>query len=248
MANNPTKHELVWSNRILMSVCVGLALFAGYLWIEPERAALRRQIVVAEPQSLAVQESQMPWSTKEREDMFLSLLLENAPSYRFTPEAISQDAALTLAWAAHGEVGEYGQRSYASLKNEYPLELWLLVERVEGMKPGLYQYLSQTQTLSYRPDKTADEIVRLMKLSVNEVLPPMLWLIAVPIDSLSNREQLLAEAGLLEQTLTLTAKSMGLGVLPFYPSLYSPGDVTLLMGDDVEVLRSVVVGYRAPGE
>lgn len=231
-----------------MGICVGLALFAGYVWVEPERAALRRQISVEEPNDLAIQEPRTPWSMKEREDMFLSLLLENTPTYRFTTEAISQDVALTLAWAAHGEVGAYGERSYASLKNEYPLELWLLVERVEGMKPGLYQFLSQTQTLSYRPDKPADEIARLLKLSVHEVLPPMLWLIAVPVDTVSNREQLLSEAGLLEQTLTLTAKSMGLGVLPFYPSLYSPAQGTLLLGDDVEVLRSVVVGYGSPGE
>jgi SagB-type dehydrogenase family enzyme len=53
-----------------------------------------------------------------------------------------------LLWAAQGITGAEGQRAAPSAGALYPLEVYLVVGRVNGLKPGLYHYTPATHALT----------------------------------------------------------------------------------------------------
>jgi len=65
---------------------------------------------------------------------------------RFTAEALSREEVSFLLWAAQGvrEIAENGaatRRTVPSAGSRHPFELYLAVNRVNGLDPGLYRYL-----------------------------------------------------------------------------------------------------------
>jgi SagB-type dehydrogenase family enzyme len=69
-----------------------------------------------------------------------------------------QDTLLTLAdvaqllWAAQGITDAEGHRTAPSAGATYPLELYLVATRVEGLSPGVYHYRPADHTLEKRGD------------------------------------------------------------------------------------------------
>jgi len=72
--------------------------------------------------------------------------VEQALEQRRSVRAFS-DSGLTLAeagqllWAAQGVTGERGRRTAPSAGATYPLEVYLVAGKVEGLEPGIYHYL-----------------------------------------------------------------------------------------------------------
>lgn len=58
----------------------------------------------------------------------------------YAPEALSLEAVSRLLWAAQGENRSGGGRTAPSAGALYPLELYLVAGRVEGVAPGWYRY------------------------------------------------------------------------------------------------------------
>jgi len=61
----------------------------------------------------------------------------------FTDQAISREALSQLVWAVQGPTGKAGDlvlRTAPSAGALYPLETYLVVNRVDGLKEGLYHY------------------------------------------------------------------------------------------------------------
>ena len=59
-------------------------------------------------------------------------------SYAGTPVTLAQVGQ--LLWAAQGVTGPEGQRTAPSAGALYPLELYIMASRVEGLAPGIYHY------------------------------------------------------------------------------------------------------------
>jgi SagB-type dehydrogenase family enzyme len=57
-----------------------------------------------------------------------------------------------LAWAAQGVTHRYGWRTAPSAGALYPLELYLVAGRVDGMEPGVYRYRPQAHSLEMTGD------------------------------------------------------------------------------------------------
>jgi SagB-type dehydrogenase family enzyme len=62
--------------------------------------------------------------------------------------ALSLGEVSHLLWAAQGVTGEDGERAAPSAGALYPLELQLVVRRVEGLEPGLYRYRPRRHELT----------------------------------------------------------------------------------------------------
>jgi SagB-type dehydrogenase family enzyme len=58
----------------------------------------------------------------------------------FRPAPLALTEAAQLLWAAQGRTAEDGRRSAPSAGALYPLEVFLVAGRVEGLAPGVYRY------------------------------------------------------------------------------------------------------------
>ncbi|MFX1580504.1 MAG: SagB/ThcOx family dehydrogenase [Promethearchaeota archaeon] len=68
----------------------------------------------------------------------------------YTPEPIKLEELSQILWAAQGitaSIGEHRLRTAPSAGALYPIETYLLVNRVEGLKPGLYHFDVETYQL-----------------------------------------------------------------------------------------------------
>jgi len=70
----------------------------------------------------------------------------------FSPEALSLEELAFLLWATQGVRGVIGGnqnvlRTVPSAGARHPFETYLAVQRVEGLEPGLYRYLSLSHRL-----------------------------------------------------------------------------------------------------
>ena len=73
---------------------------------------------------------------------------------RFTAEALSVEEISFLLWAAQGvretvEKGTATRRTVPSAGSRHPFELYLVVNRVTGLGPGLYRYLPLDHKLCF---------------------------------------------------------------------------------------------------
>lgn len=77
-----------------------------------------------------------------------------------------QDAPLRLSdisqllWSAQGITDAEGHRAAPSAGATYPLELYLVAARVEGLSPGVYHYRPDDHTLEKRADGDLREALR----------------------------------------------------------------------------------------
>lgn len=75
--------------------------------------------------------------------------LANRRSVReFTREEISLEDIAQLLWAAQGITHPAGKRTAPSAGATYPLELYIIAERVSGLEPGVYHYVPQEHQLT----------------------------------------------------------------------------------------------------
>lgn len=86
---------------------------------------------------------------QEHSDVSIEQSLAERRSVRsFTEEAVSLQDLGQLLWAAQGITSPEGFRTAPSAGATYPLEVYVVAERVEGLEAGLYRYVPQEHTLT----------------------------------------------------------------------------------------------------
>ena len=65
----------------------------------------------------------------------------------YTSESVTLEELSQILWAAQGITGKSRGRAAPSAGATYPLELYVVVERVTGLDPALYHYLPKEQSL-----------------------------------------------------------------------------------------------------
>lgn len=75
-------------------------------------------------------------------------LAERRSVRSFTEEAVSLRGLGQLLWAAQGITSPEGFRTAPSAGATYPLEVYVVAERVEGLEAGIYRYVPQEHTLT----------------------------------------------------------------------------------------------------
>ena len=79
----------------------------------------------------------------------------------FTGEPLTLAEVSQLLWATQGVTDEQGRRTVPSAGARYPLELYVVVDRVEGLDPGLYHYVVGEHALApVRTDATGLQLNR----------------------------------------------------------------------------------------
>jgi len=66
----------------------------------------------------------------------------------YTHEPVSFEAISRILWACQGVVGGGERRTAPSAGALYPLEIYLVAQRVDDVEPGLYKYKPKANTLT----------------------------------------------------------------------------------------------------
>jgi SagB-type dehydrogenase family enzyme len=175
---------------------------------------------------------------------------------RFGPGSIDLAAVGTLAWAAYGiaRSSELGaRRTVPSGGALYPLELYLLALRVDGLDAGVYHYDPPRHALCRVADTPAGEELERLSPFPELVVPAALVLLVTAVFwrsrfkyGLRGYRFSLLEAGHVGQNALLAASSLGLGAVPL-GGLYE-GRVEELLGVngvDESLVYALAFGRRA---
>lgn len=140
---------------------------------------------------------------------------------RFTGEAVSREALARLLYFAYGLTDPGGRfRAVASGGALYPLELYAVVRRVEGLEPWVYHYDTEHHRLNVvaREDRweRVKRVAGLQDMEDPDEAALVLFVTAIfersTLKYLDRAYRLiLLEAGEVAQNLSLLATAMGLG-------------------------------------
>jgi len=136
----------------------------------------------------------------------------------FSDKALTLSEVGQLCWAAQGVTDDKGHRTAPSAMATYPLEVYVLASRVEGLPTGLYRYLPASHELVLlRPGATsADLVAQGAKQEWIKQAPAVFMLTGVA--EKANRKKtskgerfVWVEAGLAAENFFLQAVSLGMG-------------------------------------
>lgn len=132
-------------------------------------------------------------------------------------EVRSDELGGLLAWAVGKAGREYPSRAYPSAGALYPNRIFVVVERVTGLLPGMYEYEALNHSLEFLTSDTSSVSTSLMQKDIeynfSVVISAEFEMAAAKYGARGYRFCLL-EAGHIMQNLLLVATAMGLESLP----------------------------------
>lgn len=169
----------------------------------------------------------------------------------FSERGLTLGQVSQLLWAAQGVTNDKGYRTAPSAGAKFPLELYLVVERVEGLEAGLYHYRAGEHSLGrVRGDARAVGLREacLGQPSVGEA--PVSVIVVAVVERVAakygeERSELyvVTEAGAAMQNLMLEAVSLGLGTVAI--GGFEAPEVQAFVGTDAMPVVVVPVGVPA---
>lgn len=142
----------------------------------------------------------------------------------FQKKPISLAALSQILWAAQGvalRAGDFSFRTAPSAGALYPIDLYLFLQAVEGLKPGLYQFQPSGQALRMRYEGDFGELLAEAALNQDFLAEASLVLVLTAVFERTSWKYgargfryLYLEAGHIAQNAALAAVSLGLGSCP----------------------------------
>lgn len=152
------------------------------------------------------------------------LTLEQALAARrstreFAPGELALAEVAQLMWAAQGITGERGKRTAPSARAVYPLEVYVVANRVGGLEPGPYRYDPQAHALVAVAGEGRDAVAAATARQAFVAEAPLVVIVAG--DSVLAAENFGAraerwtamETGFVVQDVYLQATALGLGTV-----------------------------------
>lgn len=140
----------------------------------------------------------------------------------FSEKVLTLKQVSQLLWAAQGINVDWGDRTAPSSKSTYPLTVFLIANKVDGLEAGEYQYIpgDRTPVHQLKPIKKVDMGDALFKLlnqsSFNKV--PAVLVVTGNMDKMAeayggipHTKEVFLEAGYAAQNIALEAESLKLG-------------------------------------
>jgi SagB-type dehydrogenase family enzyme len=185
-------------------------------------------------------------------DLTGSIPLEKAIAERrsirqFTDDPLSLEIVSQMMWACQGITIEGMKRTAPSAGATYPLEIYLVANHVEGLKPGLYHYLVyqhelaeiRSQDLSKQLVETAVGQNMIQKAAFNIVIAVDYKRTTVRYGKRGER-YVHIEVGHAGQNIYLQAVTLGLGTVAV--GAFDDAQVREQLGIEEEVLYIMPVG------
>ncbi len=225
---------------LVLVVLIGVVLVEG-VWIEKGEAMKEK----AEKTMI-----QLP-RPDFANGMALDKTLANRRSQRhFSDRPLTLVQVGRLLWAAQGVTDERGFRTAPSAGALYPLEVYLVNGRTEGLGPGIYHYFPATHQLSLV--HTGDQRSALSQAGLSQRsladAPASIVITGVvrrTADKYGDRARryVLMEVGHAGQNVLLEAESMDLGAVPVGAFKDKEVHDLLELGGGEEPFYIIPVGY-----
>lgn len=147
--------------------------------------------------------------------------IKNRRSIRsYKPQPLTLKELSQLLWATDGKTDASGKRAAPSAGATYPLEIYAVVGKVEGMEEGIYYYNINEHTLSLI--KKGDFREKLARSALNQTFitnAPVTIVIGAIFERTTSRygkrgeRYVYMEAGHAGQNIHLQAEALGLGTV-----------------------------------
>ncbi len=171
----------------------------------------------------------------------------------FTEENVKLADLGQMLWSGQGiTVPGTEKRTAPSARESYPMTLFVVAKRVEGLQPGLYEYLPKTHSLGLVAQGDFDPALKEAGVQEGAQKAPAVVLVSAAIGNYQAKTKSTTttatylEAGHIGQNLYLQAESLQMGVVVM-AGFDSSKVVNALKLDPAETIEYVVpMGYPAP--
>jgi SagB-type dehydrogenase family enzyme len=138
----------------------------------------------------------------------------------YSPDSLSMEEISQLLWSAQGVTVNWGGRTAPSAGALYPLEIYVVVGEVKGLKPGLYHYDPEKHVLTKKVDGDLREKLTQASLDQDEITktPATFVITAVYERTMKKYEQrgiqyVHMEVGAAAENIYLQAETLNLGTV-----------------------------------
>ena len=142
----------------------------------------------------------------------------------FVDQAITLKQVSQMLWSAQGLTADWGGRTTPSAKSTYPLSVYLIANKVDGLDPGEYQYIpgDRTPVHALKPIKKVDlqkAIFELLNQNSFQTAPAVLLItgnmgkMSEAMGGILSNNLVYLEVGHAAQNLYLQAETMKLGMV-----------------------------------
>jgi SagB-type dehydrogenase family enzyme len=211
-----------WSTPLLTSLVV-LALIGIAIFISLKENKNQNQAETSVVQLVLPADSiALPQPDVRSNNSIEAVLKARKTRLDFTDGALTLKQISQLLWAGQGINVDWGDRTAPSAKSTYPLTVFLIANKVDGLEAGEYQYISgeRTPVHQLKPIKKVDMGNALFELlnqsSFNKV--PAVLVVTGNMDKMAeayggipHTKEVFLEAGYVAQNIALEAESLKLG-------------------------------------
>ncbi len=233
-------------NKMRILILSAMVLWGGTIFIIHLNESLVRAEEKIPPagESMKLPEPQFKSNTSVEEALLKRRSVRELKDDSLTLEQVSQ-----LLWSAQGITTKWGWRTSPSAGALYPLEIYLAVGKVKGLKPGLYHYQPENHSISLKKDK--DLRAELTKASLDQkeiqAAPVTLVITAVYERTMKKYQQrgmryVHMEIGSVGENIYLQCESLGLGTVLI--GAFEDEKVKKVLGISEEPLGIMPVGKK----
>jgi SagB-type dehydrogenase family enzyme len=167
----------------------------------------------------------------------------------YKPVPLSLKELSQILWATDGKTSDWGGRTAPSAGATYPLEIYVIVGDVEGLKPALYYY--EIDTHSLKLIKEGDLRIELSKAALNQSsikTAPIVVVISGIFERTTGRygkrgeRYVYMEVGHCGQNIHLQAEALGLGTVMI--GAFEDEKVKKVLGIKEEIFYLCPVGRK----
>jgi SagB-type dehydrogenase family enzyme len=234
------------SRKIIILILSLMILFGGLICFFIDKESAPR---AQEKSPLKGATMKLPEPKLESQTSVEQALLKRRSVREYKEDSLSLEQISCLLWAAQGITADWGGRTSPSAGALYPLEIYLVVGKVKGLKPGLYQYEPGKHSIVQTRDGDLRGKLTEASLDQDEILkaPVSIVITAISARTMQKYEQrgiryVHMETGAAGENIYLQAESLGLGTV--FIGAFEDEDVKKVIGIEEEPMGIMPIGKK----
>jgi len=176
-------------------------------------------------------------------------LLERRSVRDYGEDSLSIEQISQLLWAAQGITVKWGGRTAPSAGALYPLEIYLVVGQVKGLKPGLYHYDPRKHEITQTKEGDLRQKITQASLYQDEILKAPVTLIITAVYERTMKKYgergiryVHMEVGSVGENVYLQAETLNLGTV--FIGAFEDEEVKKVLGIGEEPLGIMPIGKK----
>jgi len=176
-------------------------------------------------------------------------LLERRSVRDYGKDSLSIEQISQLLWAAQGITVNWGGRTAPSAGALYPLEIYLVVDQVKGLKPGLYHYDPGKHEITQTKEGDLRQKITQASLYQDEILKAPVTLIITAVYERTMKKYgergiryVHMEVGSVGENVYLQAETLNLGTV--FIGAFEDEEVKKALGIGEEPLGIMPIGKK----